>query len=125
MSFGNYRDHANPLFRSLNILKFVDNLKIQNMLLVYYSLNNRLPLSLNNIYQYTQNIHNHNTRSSAKLKLTLPKVDTTTYGLNSIKYQSITDWNKLIDEYPAIKFHELKRSSFKRILMHYFYSKYN
>ena len=124
ISFANYRDHADPLYKNLNILKFTDNVKLRNILLVYDSLNSKLPSILNNMFTYSKSVHNHNTRSSSKLKLKLPEVNTTTHGLNSIKYQSISVWNKLIDEYPTINLQELKRSKLKRILLHYFSNKY-
>ena len=89
------------------------------MLFVYDSLNKRLPAILNNLYTYSRDIHSYNTRASSKLKLSLPEVDTTTHGLNSIEYQSIKDWNKLIDENPSEIIQDLPRSKIKTILMKY------
>ena len=99
-------------------------MKLQNMLLVYDSLNYRLPSILNNIYNFSQSIHNYKTRNSLKLKLSLPKVTTTVFGLNSIEYQSIKVWNKLIDEHPAVKFHDISRSKIKNILLQFFIGNY-
>ena len=79
--FADYRVHANPLYKHQNILKFNDNVKMNNMLLVYDSLNNSLPAILNNIYTHSKDIHEHNTRCSSNQKLSLPKVETTTHGL--------------------------------------------
>ena len=125
ISFANYRDHADPLYNNLNILKLNDSVKLNNLLLVYDSLNNRLPSVLNNVYTHVKSIHNYNTRSSSKLKLLIPKVDTTTHGLNSVEYKSIKDWNRFIDDYPNLKVQELKRSNFNRSLLHYFSGAYS
>ena len=124
INFANFRDNADPIYKNLNILKFTDNVKLNNILLVYDSLNDRLPLVLNNVYTYTKSIHDHNTRSASKLKLTLPDVDTTTHGINSIAYQSVKIWNEFIDEYPSINLQELKRSKIKSISLSHFSSKY-
>ena len=110
INFANYRDHADPIFKNLSILKIIDNVELQNMLLAYDSLNYRLPSVLHNIYNFSQNIHNYKTRNSLMLKLSLPKVETTAYGLYSIEYKCIKVWNKLIDEFPSIKFQDIPRS---------------
>ena len=124
INFANYRDHADPIFKNLSILKIIDNVELQNMLLVYDSLNYRLPSVLHNIYNFSQSIHNYKTRNSLMLKLSLPKVETTAYGLNSIEYKSIKVWNKLIDKFPCIKFQDIPRSKIKNMLLQFFLSKY-
>ena len=107
INFADYREHADPLFKNHEILRINDFVKLQNMFLVYDSMNNRLPSILNNIYTNVQSVHNHASRNSLKMKLSIPVVQSTTYGLNSIKYQSIMIWNQLIDEYPEIIFQKL------------------
>ena len=39
------------------------------------------------------NIHEHNTRNATQNYLSLPLTNTNKYGINSIKYQSISAWN--------------------------------
>ena len=124
INFANYRDHASPLFNNLNVLKITDHVELQNMLLVYDSLNNRLPLVLNNVYTFSQNVHNYETRNSINLKLSIPEVNTTVHGLNSINYKSVKVWNRFIDKYPKVNLQSMKRSKFKNLLFKFFISKY-
>lgn len=93
------------------------------MLLVYDSLNNRLPLVLNNVYTFSQNIHNYETRNSLNLKLSIPEVNTTVHGINSINYKSVKVWNKFIDKYPKVNLQSMKLSKFKNLLFKFFISK--
>ena len=124
INFSNYRDHADPIFKNLSILKLSDNVKFQNLLHIYDSINSKLPSVLNNIYQYLDSTHSYRTRNSLKPILSLPKVDTTVYGLNSIEYKSITAWNNLINDHALIKFYDISRSNLKNIALSYFLSKY-
>ena len=68
---------------------------MNNFLLVHDNYHNKLPTTLKNIFSYTKDIHSHNTRGSKQQHLSLPKVNIQTYGINSIKYQSIIFWNSL------------------------------
>ena len=114
IKFNHFREHADPIFKQLGILKFVDDIDVQNMLLVSDSLNSRLPTILNKMYNFIENAHFHKTRNSVKCKLLLPKVNTTVHGLNSIEYKSILGWNKCIDKFPNQFLHILSRYKIKK-----------
>ena len=124
ISFANYRDHADPLFKNLNILKLTHIVELQNMLLVYDSLNSKLPSILNNVYKTIQSSHSYNTRNSIKLKLYLPEIETEVYGKNSIRYRSIIDWNNILDISPTPLLHTFSRSVVKNIMLPYLFRKY-
>ena len=53
---------------------------------------NKQPNTFTNLFKVSHNGHNYNTRGANIIK---PIVKITTYGLNSIKYKSADDWNKL------------------------------
>ena len=114
MNFANYRDQTDPLFNRSGIIKFNDNVEVQNMLLVSDSLNSRLPAVLNKMYNFIESAHYYKTRNSVKCKLLLQKVNTSVYGLNSIEYKSIKVWNKFIDSYPNQFLHNLSRKKLKK-----------
>ena len=124
MNFANYRDHVDQFFHRLGILRFIDNIEVQNMLLVSDSLNSRLPSILNNMYSFIESAHYYKTRNSIKCKLLFQKVNTSVHGLNSIEYKSVKVWNKFIDTFPDHILHNLSRHKVKEIARQYFFSKY-
>ena len=94
INFASYYDSRNPLYKNIRVLKFEDQIKIQNFLLAHDFFNNNLPDTFNNLFSLVNNSHNHNTRAAAKNHFRPPKVRTSIYGLKSITYQSVTYWNK-------------------------------
>ena len=95
INFAHFRAPANIYYKANNILTLANIVKLNNFLLVHDHYHNKLPTTLKNIFSYTKDIHSHNTRGSKQQHLSLPKVNTQTYGINSIKYQSIILWNSL------------------------------
>ena len=93
LTFSAPRESSRPLYLQLKVLQFRQQVEMQNVLLVNSSLNKLTPLSLQNIFEFCRNGHNHGLRN--QLRLTQKNVRTTKYGLNSIKSQCITAWNKL------------------------------
>ena len=77
----------------LKRLKFEDQIKLNNFFHVHDSINRKIPPSLQDIFEYQQNIHVHNTRSSAQYCVKIPKTHTITFGINSITGQAARDWN--------------------------------
>ena len=94
INFASYYDSRNPLYKNIRVLKFEDQIKIQNFLLAHDFFNNNLPDTFNNLFSLVNNSHNRNTRAAAKNHFRPPKVRTSIYGLKSITYQSVTYWNK-------------------------------
>ena len=82
---------------------------LQNFLFAYDHFHNTLPPSLQNIFILVENIHEHNTRNSNLKCLSLPSTKTIKYGINSIKYQSISTWNKFINLYHHIDMSALSK----------------
>lgn len=50
MTFSEFRAHSDPLFKQLNLLKFTDNISLQNCLFVYDFLKGHLPKSYTNTF---------------------------------------------------------------------------
>ena len=95
INFAHFQTTANIYYKSNNILNLANIVKLNNFLLVHDHYHNKLPATLKNIFSYTKDVHSHNTRGSKHHHISLPKVNTKTYGINSIKYQSITFWNSI------------------------------
>ena len=63
-----------------------------------------------------KNQHRHNTRGSNHFTLNVARLNTETYGSNSIKIKAIKDWNKTTKK---IQFHSdllFKRSEYVRLV---------
>ena len=80
-------------YKKLNILKLRDFIKLQNTLFVKKCLENEIPSPFKNFFEKSQVLHQ--TRTSIKNCVSLPLVETETYGTNSIKFQAVSTWNKL------------------------------
>ena len=53
-----------PLFKKSSILIFPDVVRSENCLLVLRKINQTLPMNLMNDFLFTENQHNHNTRTA-------------------------------------------------------------
>ena len=89
MTFSDFRCHANPLFISLKILKIRDIIKLQQLRLPFEFLSNSLPSDLKKLFKLNSEIHNHNVRDL----FFVPRINTSTYGKNSIKFHCPILWN--------------------------------
>ena len=85
---------SSELFFNLNILKISDLIKLRNISLVKQILNNHCPPRVASIFALSFYQHGHRTRGSSISLLSRPNCRTTSYGINSITYQSILNWNK-------------------------------
>ena len=59
------------------------------------SLKGITPISFNSYFTTVENVHNHQTRGAGLKQLKMPQVNTETYGIYSIKYQSALAWNNI------------------------------
>ena len=82
----------------MNILKFKDNIVLQNCLFVYDYLKGNLPNSFDNTFNRVDDTHSTETRSAKTGKLAIPRYNGTTYGLKSIYKSCINSWNMLTTE---------------------------
>ena len=115
-------------FVVLNIPLFSNLVRISNILFVFDSLSNSLPVPFSNFFSLSRDAHTYNTRSSKNGKLVLPKFKSVKYGKNSIKYQCTAEWNKCITTINNIflakygnsfyykSFLDLNRNQFKKLV---------
>ena len=87
LNFAHYRAPTSPLYKNSKILKFRDNITLNNSVFGHDSFKGILPHILNN-FVYLQNLHDNNTRISSQYHVKLPKSNTLIYGINSITGQS-------------------------------------
>ena len=91
ITFAEFNAHTDPIFKKLKILKIKDHITLQNCLLVYDDINNKLPKSFNNTSIKVKDVHTITTRNANVGNLHIPYSHTTRYGLNSNR-NSIDTW---------------------------------
>ena len=79
MSFKGRNDPANPFFKTLEIMKLKDIFLYNNCIFA----------------QTAANQHNYNTRGTTNETIIKTTINSTTYGLNSIKNRAAPDWNQI------------------------------
>ena len=94
---------TSSIYKNNKVLKFSDQIQLTNILFIYDYLNKNLPDAFVNAFSLAHNRHNHQTRNTTKLILNLPQVNTTKYGLNSITYKSIKNWNEILSKNPSLQ----------------------
>ena len=97
---------VNPLYHKSNILKFNDYVILHNTLIA------------------VTNIHEHNTRNATQKYLSLPLTNTNKYGINSIKYQSISAWNMFVNKFHNLDISSLSKCQCKNQIKNYFINQY-
>ena len=97
ITFAEFNAHTDHIFKKLRILKIKDHITLQNCLLVYDFINNKLPKSFNNTFVKVKDIHTITTRNAVG-NLFIPYSNTTRYGLNSIYRKLIVSFTKQLKE---------------------------
>ena len=126
LTFSDFRSHTNHLFIKHNILKVREIIKLQQLHLLYNFLNDSLPTDLKKLFKLNDDVHSHHTRQAFHV----PSVNTSTFGINSIKYHCPDLWNKTwtnsiaIDKDKNVSFDQIHSVyQFKRTLRkHFLYS---
>ena len=96
ISFSNFNVETNQLFVNLEIPKVTDWIFKCNITLVHETLNEFSPLSLKNTLNFKTISHQYHTRNRNLKLLERRKARTLNFGLKSIQYQSLLNWNQLI-----------------------------
>ena len=95
MTFSEFRAHSEPLFKKLEILKFIDSIAVNNCSFVHDYFHYKLPISFNNTFTRSNDRHDYSTRKATTGQLCTPRYKTTSFGLKSISNHCINSWNKL------------------------------
>ena len=113
--------HTDPLFRRCGILKLSDIYQLEVLLFMHDYLNNRLPMSFNNIFPL--NSENANAYITRQINMfSLPRTKSRFVDKLPI-YQYPALWNKhLLTNTSAL---ELSRNNLKRKVKHAFFNNYS
>ena len=124
MTFNGPRTSATPLYRELEILKFFDQVKVQNTLFVHSHLNSQLPQDTLNSLSFTKLNHRYGTRGNRMGLLELGNVNTTRFGLNSLMRVASNQWNSLQRTFPNTELSSYSMSKFKKLVIKHYLSNY-
>ena len=94
ISFSEPKSHSEPLFKSLNLLKLNDVIESQIFSFVYQWSHRLLPLCFSKYFNFTSSVHAYS-RQSCNRNLYVASVNTTQYGLRSLKFTGPCLWNSL------------------------------
>ena len=119
-NFAPFRSQVNPLYKMNNILKIADIVQLQNFLFAHDYFHNKLPATFNNIFINVGNVHSYETRGSKKHQISLPRARTQAYGINSIKYKTVTFWNEMVMELTKFDLPLKRKSLCKNVITKYF-----
>ena len=120
ITFSRFDEHSSPLFKSLEIIKFLDLVTFHLAIFMYKYHNQLLPSVFNSFFTKISQIHTYNTctRLGAKQSYYLPKARTN-YGIFSIRFQGPSVWNSIDED---IKLSSL--SLFKKKMKQHFIKDY-
>ena len=91
----------------------------ENLILVYQIFNKTCPVDLISNFSLEYLSETHNTRGRSLKFLAKPTVRTTKFGLNSIIYQSVLDWNKFVSLNHSIDPVSLSKRKFRKLALSY------
>ena len=120
LSFAKYSDDEKNLYPQNGIIKFTDQIKLENFLYVHSSLQGNVPIPLKNQFLVTADHREPHTRGASLTKLILPKVYSQNYGIYSITYKATAYWNLVMGKIPANNFIKVTKGTVKDKLMQYF-----
>ena len=94
ITFQSWNCNSGPLFFKLKLLKFSDEVHLENEFLISKFINSLLPPVFNKWFTFCSNLHNYETASSANCKLFKPFFCSNLYRKNSITVNAIDACNK-------------------------------
>ena len=139
ITFSEFKAYHEPLCKQLGILKFVDNIEVNNCVFVYDFLNKSLPVSYVDTFARVEDKDTTSTTRQASTGiLHLPKFSGITFGLKCIYNRCIMSWNKYTLELNKVhkqkfvnkmrctdlNFLDLSRKALKEILTKHILEKY-
>ena len=91
ITFSEFQEHTTPIFKNFKILKLQDIIKFNTLKLIYLYYMDQLPLEIKDIFTTNESVNLYNTRG--RKLLSIPLVNTTRYGIKSLRYNGPVIWN--------------------------------
>ena len=114
MTFAPFNSSTNEIFIELGLVKVRDLISLNQLKIVFDFTQNSLPTDLMNLFSYSSDVHtvSRELNSNVNKLIYIPKVKTTTYGIDSIRYECASLWNKIFQN-GEIKIDEEKKNNKK------------
>ena len=96
MTFSDFNAHTNPLFIDLKLLKVRDLISLQQLKLAFEFYLDQLRTELLSLFRLDSNVHNYLTRSASNNLFHIPRIYSTSFGTNSIRYHCPILWNSSV-----------------------------
>ena len=116
--------HTSSLFKQNFILKFQDNICVENILLVSKFLNNLTPSVFSTWFSFSSDQLNYETSSSTQDNLTKLFYETNIYGKYSITVSVVESWNKILKQLKDILLKDLSPRKIKTIVSNFYLKSY-
>ena len=104
-------------------MKIEDFIKYRNLTFVKDCLKKAGPPVFNDIFSLTQQMHNHRTRGAYKNFVNIQQVQTSFYGINSIKHRSSSLWNSFQNKIDTTLL-ETSYSVCKKVIFNHYLTSY-
>ena len=114
LTFADYREHSNPIFKSLKVLKLQVKIRFSILKPIYFYFNDQLPLQVKNIFIKNKSVNPYNSRGD-KL-LFIPHIITTHFGTKSLRFNGLLTWNNFCQSMNNNNFPNVWISKFKKFL---------
>ena len=124
INFTQHNSHTSTLFAMDNLLKFENIITSNKLKLALDFKLKALPHELCNLFRLNSTVHSYCTRSVTKVGFFVPAINSTSNGINTLKYSLPVTWNNFSISNP--KLGEMKHSpQLKKFLKDHFIALYN
>ena len=124
INFTQYTSHTSTLFAMDNLLKFEDIITSNKLNLALDFKLKALPDELCNLFRLNSTVHSYCTRSVTKEVFFVPAINSTSNGINTLRYSVPVTWNNFSISNPNLC--EMNHSTqLKKFLNDHFIALYN
>ena len=121
-TFSEFEEHTTPIFKSFKILTLQDIIKFTTLKVIYLYYKVQWQLKIKDTFTTNESANPYNTREG---KLLFIPVNTTHYGINSLRYNGSVIWNDFFWNTDIITTSLMQVSKFKHYLKYLLISQYN
>ena len=95
ISHQSYLSHSLPIFKELRLLRVSDIIQLKLPIFVYEAVNNNISSCFYEFFNNNSIVHSYNTRQSHRGDIFMVQINSSLYGLKSIRYLGTKSWNGL------------------------------